>query len=41
MAGGLQEKERAVSGDDTIAKFSTGLGSTHKQEYFKKVITLE
>ena len=31
VMGGLQEKEREVSDDDTTAKFSTGLGSTHKK----------
>ena len=29
MLGGLQEKEREVSDDDTTAKFSTGSGSIH------------
>ena len=41
MLGGLQEKERVVSGDEVTEKFSTGFGSIHKQEYFTKVITLE
>ena len=30
MLGGLQEKEKPVSDDDTTAKFSTGSGSIHK-----------
>ena len=30
VLGGLQEKEKPVSDDDVIAKFSTGSGSIHK-----------
>ena len=30
VLGGLQEKEKPVSDDDVIAKFSTGSGSIYK-----------